>query len=507
MMSPPNEQSKSDSQPLIEVRNLVKVYKTPAGDFTVIKGMDVEVRRGEFVAIIGKSGSGKSTFINMLTGIDHPTSGEIVIAGAPIHAYNEGQMAAWRGRQLGIVFQFFQLIPTLTVLENIILPMELNNLYTKGDRRERAMHLLETVEMAGQAAKMPAAISGGQQQRVAIARALANDPPLIVADEPTGNLDSVTAEKIFGLFENLVAAGKTILMVTHDSDLARRVNRTILISNGEIVNEYLVRALSMLTQDQLAKMAQRVEPVVYPRDASIIRQGETGDKFYILVDGKVDVLINAPGRGQILVGQLQPGNYFGEMALLGNGIRTATVKAASDSEAKVIALDNAAFNDLISDSRLLREELARIVEQRTKAEQVQMLSAMKQDDLAALVKRPKRQSFAPGEVIIRSGELGESFFIIEDGAVDILVRNSEDEEVKVNQLQRGQYFGEMALLGDRRRTATVRVSPEGPARLIEFGAAEFERWAGSSGRRAHIEAEARQRKIDLGRARQGKPSP
>jgi len=495
------EQSPIDRQPLIEVRNLVKIYQTPAGDFTAIKGMDLDVRRGEFVAIIGKSGSGKSTFINLLTGIDHPTSGQIAIGGAPIHAYNEGQLAAWRGRQLGIVFQFFQLVPTLTVLENIILPMELNNRYTRSERRERALHLLETVEMAAQAGKMPAAISGGQQQRVAIARALANDPPLIVADEPTGNLDSLTAEKIFGLFENLAAAGKTILMVTHDSDLARRVDRTILISNGEIVNEYLVRALSALTQDQLAKMAQRVAPVVYPRDASIIRQGEAGDKFYILLEGKVDVLINSPGRGQILVDQLRPGGYFGEMALLGNGVRAASVKAASDSEAKVIALDKAAFNDLVSDSRPLREELARIMEQRATADQVQLLSAMKQDELATLAARPKRQTFAPGEVIIRSGELGESFFIIEDGAVDILVRNSEDQEVKVNQLTRGQYFGEMALLGDRRRTATVRVSPAGPARLIEFGAAEFERWAGTSGRRAHIEEEARRRQIDLGLAR------
>src|SRR5260370_2658717 len=159
---------------------------------------------------------------------------------------------------------------------------------------------------------MRAAIAGDKPTGGGIRGAYANAPPLIVADEPTGNLDSGTAEKIFGVFENLVAAGKTVVMVTHDSDLARRVDRTILISNGEIVNEYLVRALSTLTQAQLTKLAQRVAPAVYPRDATIIRQGETGDKFYILVDGKVDVLINAPGRGQILVGQLQPGNYFGE---------------------------------------------------------------------------------------------------------------------------------------------------------------------------------------------------
>src|SRR5690349_11772284 len=312
------------TKPLIEIKDLRKVYQTPAGDFTAVNGINVDVQKGEFVAVIGKSGSGKSTFINMITGIDRPTSGEIVINDAPVHTFNEAQMAAWRGRNLGIVFQFFQLFPTLTILENIILPMELNHLYTKSERKERALHLLEKVEMVEQANKLPSTISGGQQQRVAIARALANDPPLIVADEPTGNLDSQTAEKIFGLFENLVATGKTILMVTHDSDLARRVDRTILISNGEIVNEYLVRALAALSQDQLAKLAQRVAPVVYPPDASIIRQGETGDKFFILLDGQVEVLINAPGPGQIIVDRLRPGSYFGEMALLGNGVRAAT---------------------------------------------------------------------------------------------------------------------------------------------------------------------------------------
>jgi ABC-type lipoprotein export system ATPase subunit len=349
---------------LIEVRDLIKTYKTPAGDFTAVKGLDVDVQRGEFVAIIGKSGSGKSTFINMLTGIDHPTSGNIVIDGAPIHEYSEKQMAAWRGRNLGIVFQFFQLLPTLTVLENIILPMELNNLYSKSERRARAMHLLEKVEMAQQANKLPAAISGGQQQRVAIARALANDPPLIVADEPTGNLDSKTAEKIFSLFEDLVSSGKTILMVTHDSDLARRASRTILISDGEVVNEYLVRALSSLTQDQLVEVVKHVKPQVYPRDAGIIHEGEVGDTFYIILEGKVDVLISQRGGGQVVVNQLHAGNYFGEMALMGDGIRTATVRVSSDSDAKVVVLDKKAFDNLVSESRLLREELTKITAER-----------------------------------------------------------------------------------------------------------------------------------------------
>ncbi len=468
------------NKPLIEVRNLVKVYKTPAGEFTAVKGLDVVVRQGEFVAIIGKSGSGKSTFINMLTGIDRPTSGEIFIGGAPIHTYDEGQMAVWRGQNLGIVFQFFQLIPTLTVIENVMLPMELNSLYDRPWRLKRAQHLLKKVEMEDQADKLPAAVSGGQQQRVAIARALANDPPLIVADEPTGNLDTKTAEKIFSLFEDLVASGKTVLMVTHDSDLARRVNRTILISNGEIVNEYLVRALSTLSQDQLAEVARRVKPQVYSRDASIIRQGETGDKFYILVEGKANVLVNTAGGGQVLVNQLSPGNYFGEMALLGNGIRAATVKASSDSEAKVVELDNAAFNELIKDSRDLREELGRIVEQRAKAIQLQALSVIPDDNRTVIAQRHNRKIFAAGQEIIRQGGLGESFYIIEDGKVDIFVRNGAGEEVKVGQLTRGQHFGEMSSLGEHRHNTSVRVSPDGPAYCIEFSAGEFEQLTDSS---------------------------
>src|SRR6185369_6752471 len=278
---------------------------------------------------------------------------------------------AWRGKNLGIVFQFFQLFPTLTILENVILPMELNKLYSKSERKERAMHLLEKVEMTEQAHKLPSAISGGQQQRVAIARALANDPPLLVADEPTGNLDSKTAEKIFSLFEDLVASGKTILMVTHDSDLARRVNRTILISDGEIVNEHLVRALSTLNQDQLVEVSRRIKPQIFPPDASIIRQGEVGDKFYILLSGKADVYISQPGGSEVLVNELKRGQYFGEMALLGGGIRSATVKASADGPVSAVALDEKGFNSLIAASPSLREELTSLIEKRNIYNQLQ----------------------------------------------------------------------------------------------------------------------------------------
>jgi len=222
---------------LIELEQVVKTYKTAAGQFTALKGLDLTVEPGEFVGVVGKSGSGKSTMINMITGIDRPTSGEVWVAGTPIHKLNEDQMAVWRGKNLGIVFQFFQLLPTLTVIENVMLPMDFCDYLSGRARAERAMHLLDLVEMTDQAYKLPTTLSGGQQQRVAIARALANDPKILIADEPTGNLDSRTADSVFQLFEKLVGEGKTILMVTHDKDLASRVTRTVLITDGLIADQ------------------------------------------------------------------------------------------------------------------------------------------------------------------------------------------------------------------------------------------------------------------------------
>lgn len=222
---------------LIELRNVVKTYQSAAGTFTALKGINLQVGTGEFVGIIGKSGSGKSTLINMITGIDRPTSGEVLVGDSAVHKLNEGQMAVWRGRNLGIIFQFFQLLPTLSLVENVMLPMDFSNMYKPNERYDRAIALLEQVDMAEQAHKLPSAISGGQQQRVAIARSLANDPPILVADEPTGNLDSRTANAVFQLFENLVEQGKTILMVTHDNDLANRVTRAITVADGDIVEE------------------------------------------------------------------------------------------------------------------------------------------------------------------------------------------------------------------------------------------------------------------------------
>lgn len=222
---------------LIDLYQVVKTYHTPAGDFPALIGIDIQVDEGEFVSVVGRSGSGKSTLVNMITGIDRPTSGSIYVGDQAIHSLEEGPMAKWRGRNVGVIFQFFQLLPMLSCVENIMLPMDFRNMYTRSERKERALYLLEQVEMADHAYKLPSEVSGGQQQRVAIARALANDPPILTADEPTGNLDSKTADSIFELFENLIANGKTIVMVTHDQELASRVNRTITLADGKIVDE------------------------------------------------------------------------------------------------------------------------------------------------------------------------------------------------------------------------------------------------------------------------------
>jgi len=226
---------------LIELNRVTKAYTIGAGQFLALKGIQMRVDSGEFVAVVGKSGSGKSTLINMITGIDNPTSGEVFVASTPIHQLNQEQLAVWRGKNVGIVFQFFQLLPTLTVVENIVLPMDFCDVYPARERRQRAIALLEKVGIAEQADKLPADLSGGQQQRAAIARALANDPPLLVADEPTGNLDSQTSDAVMQLFADLAAEGKTVVMVTHERDLSRYFTRSILLSDGLIINSQEVQ--------------------------------------------------------------------------------------------------------------------------------------------------------------------------------------------------------------------------------------------------------------------------
>jgi putative ABC transport system ATP-binding protein len=225
---------------VVDVNNVVKRFPVGDTEITILKGISFDVREGEFLSIVGPSGNGKSTLLNMITGIDRPSDGEVVVLGQQVHEMSENALARWRGENVGIVFQFFQMLPALTLLNNIVLPMDLANKYKPRERRERAMHLLDIVGLADQAHKLPGMVSGGQQQRAAIARALANDPSLLVADEPTGNLDTASARMVFDLFSELVAEGKTLLMVTHDKELAQQVPRKIEIMDGHITrDEYL----------------------------------------------------------------------------------------------------------------------------------------------------------------------------------------------------------------------------------------------------------------------------
>lgn len=228
------------SDAIVEIRDVVKSFPVGNTTVTILKGISFQVKPGEFVSIVGPSGNGKSTLLNMITGIDRPTSGEIIVTGKLVHQMNEDQLAGWRGDNVGIIFQFFQMLPALNLVQNVILPMDLANKFPARERRERAMTLLTQVGLEDQAEKLPSQVSGGQQQRAAIARALANEPQLLIADEPTGNLDTRTSHDVFELFMNVVGGGKTLLMVTHDKELAARVPRVVEILDGRITRDEFV---------------------------------------------------------------------------------------------------------------------------------------------------------------------------------------------------------------------------------------------------------------------------
>jgi ABC-type lipoprotein export system ATPase subunit len=449
------------SQHLIDLRQVVKAYETPAGPFMALNGVDLQVDAGEFVAVIGKSGSGKSTLINIITGIDRPTHGQVNIGGVPIHQLNEDGVASWRGQNLGVIFQFFQLLPTLTLLENIMLPMEFARLYSPAERRERALDLLELVEMVDHAGKLPSAISGGQQQRVAIARALANDPAVLVADEPTGSLDTRTADTIFQLFEDLVAQNKTILMVTHDRDLASRVSRVILISDGEIVDQFVSQALQTLNEKHLAEVTAMLEPATYPAGATVFQQGEPADKFYIVIRGGVEVVKQYPDGRELVTAVLDSGQYFGEMGLMNDIPRTATVRVLPDTDAALLALDRATFNSLLQESALTNEAVARLMRERMTANHVlSVLPDPAGQEFARLDTAATRLTFSPGDVIVRKGDEAKCFYVIIRGEVEVIQPDPRDTIVA--RLDSGQYFGEVGLIRGGKRTATVRAAPDKP---------------------------------------------
>ncbi len=342
---------------MVDLRAVEKYYTSAAGDYHALKGIDLQITPGEFVSIIGKSGSGKSTLLNMISGIDRPSTGEVWINGTAIHELTENEMAIWRGHSLGIMFQFFQLLPALSLLQNVILPMDLAGKYRRGERRKRAEHLLEIVGLSEHQHKLPSMISGGQQQRAALARALANDPPLIVADEPTGNLDSRTAETVFALFRELVGQGKTVIIVTHDSSLAKRANRTALIADGEIVNEYLAKALPTLTFDQMLAATHKIEPRHYDAGAMIITEGTNSDAFYIVSKGTVEIVLPRDRQSDVVAVELGPGKYFGEMEFFHEHRNRASIRACPTCAVEVLELRYDQLNELLQQSEVTREAL------------------------------------------------------------------------------------------------------------------------------------------------------
>jgi putative ABC transport system ATP-binding protein len=283
------------AKPLIEMREIVKVYKTHAGDFTALKGVNADFYPGQFVSIIGKSGSGKSTLLNMITGIDRPSSGEIQIGDTFLQELSESQFSVWRGRNLGIVFQFFQLLPMLSLLENTILPMDFCHMYTPPERETRARELLQMVGLQDFVDKLPSAVSGGQVQCAAIARALANDPPIIVADEPTGNLDSRTADMVLDLIDELVKKGKTVVVVTHDEAVARHASRTLVICDGELVDEEISRALPHISHKSMLMVANEAVDFIRKPGEILFSDANEIPGVVVVVEGHLNIR-NSEGR-------------------------------------------------------------------------------------------------------------------------------------------------------------------------------------------------------------------
>lgn len=347
----------NDKRSMIDLSQVNKLYKTAVGNYQALKDVNLNIEAGEFVSIIGKSGSGKTTLLNMITGIDRPSDGEVWVNGTGVHGLNENQMARWRGKNLGIVFQFFQLLPMISVIENIMLPMDFCRTYPMHERRKRAMDLLELVDLADHAHKLPTALSGGQQQRVAIARALANDPPVVIADEPTGNLDSKTAESVFELFNDLVAKGKTIIIVTHDSGLAKRTHRTALIADGEIVNEYVAKAMPTLSHGQLLQASKSAKKMNFEAGAMILAEGTNADAFYIVTHGTVEVVLPRPNQSDVVALQLGPGKVFGEMEFFHETKHRASIRASESSAVEVLAIGYDQLSELLNQSDVTREAL------------------------------------------------------------------------------------------------------------------------------------------------------
>ena len=351
-------------QPIIEMQQVVKTFVNAAGEFTALRGIDLSINEGEFVAVIGKSGSGKSTLLNMLTGIDHPTTGKVIVAGTDVYAMSESKRSLWRGRTLGIVFQFFQLLPMLNLLENVMLPMDYVGMYEIDERPKKAMELLRMVGLEEHAQKLPRAVSTGQQQSAAIARALSTDAPIIVADEPTGNLDSRSANHIIDLFDHLSARGKTIVMVTHDPSMTKRTSRTVVISDGTLVNETIAQALPLLSQPLMKALNDRVTKETYRPNETILRRKVPVDKFFLIAKGSVEIVLEGKRKEDLVISRLERNDFFGEIELLRGGKSIASVRAAAESPVELLVLSREDFNWLMNESPLTAKAIGNIVQKR-----------------------------------------------------------------------------------------------------------------------------------------------
>jgi ABC-type lipoprotein export system ATPase subunit len=361
----PGTHAMSSHDAMIDMHGIVKIFKNAAGEFTVLKGVDLTINRGEFVSIVGKSGSGKSTLLNMITGIDHPTRGKMVIGGTDIYTgVTESQRSKWRGRNLGIVFQFFQLLPMLTLEENVMLAMDFADMYDFDERPGRAMELLKMVGLEKFANKLPSLVSTGQQQLAAIARALACDPPLLVADEPTGNLDTKSANTIIDLFQQLAAGGKTVVMVTHDPSLTSRTTRNIIIADGELIDETVACCLPKLRHRHLLEFTKLAEERIYPANETIISRNAPVDHFFMIRNGEVEVVLQDTQNGEVVISSLKSGEFFGEIELMRGGLSIANVRAGSEGPVEVLVLQREDFLRVIDQSPISADALGEVIQQR-----------------------------------------------------------------------------------------------------------------------------------------------
>lgn len=340
---------------LIQIREVGKVFGNAAGAFTALNNINLDFYAGEFVGVVGKSGSGKSTLINMITGIDRPTRGKVLVNGVDLHAMSESARALWRGKTMGVVFQFFQLLPMLTLLENTMLPMDFCNTCPPAGRESRAMQLLQRVGLADQADKLPGAISGGQQQCAAIARALATDPPIIIADEPTGNLDVRAADLVYDIFTQLSDDGRTIIMITHDPEIEARLSRTVLISDGRVINPYVAAAFSSLPHADLLKIS---ETMTQPTQALL---ADADAQHVYLVTAPVPVSCK---RNQHAL--LQPGDL-----VAGSGWTTEKIKLVAPQQAAgaLLRLDPAALQALLTPTPEIRQIIQQKINHQIKERQ------------------------------------------------------------------------------------------------------------------------------------------